>query len=97
MRDVGRERRVAAFVRHGQAAVDPDPGRVVDGAEAQDHAVTAGLEFEVALVPAGLVEAAVGYAAGLGLRRIGHRDLHRPAFDLGGNGEGAFVVEAEAP
>ena len=44
MRDVGGERRVAAFVLDDRDVVDPNAGVIIDGSEMQEHTLTAALD-----------------------------------------------------
>jgi hypothetical protein len=73
--DVDRERAVAAAVLDREAAVDPDPGAVVDGPEVQHQALVARgrhrrIELDLALVPDPPPVAAVVQAAGARFGRV---------------------------
>lgn len=76
MGDVERERGAAALVAADELAVDPDPGRVVDGLAVQEHPLAGGRgedgQVEGAAV-AGVVAALQSEAGGRGLGR--ERDL----------------------
>ena len=96
-----RERAVAAAVLDREAAVDPHPGAVVDGAEVQHQALVARpahgrVELDLALVPDAAPVAAVVHAAGARLGRIGDDDgaVER---HFGRVGAGGRVVEHGLP
>ena len=88
---------MAALVGRGELAVDPDPRRVVDRAEAKDRAAGVGSMVEVALVPAARMKAAVVDAAGFRFRREGHLDGVPQRSTSAGWSEPSLVVVGEAP
>jgi hypothetical protein len=99
--DVDRERAVAAAVLDREAAVDPDPGAVVDGAEVQHQALLArrrhrGVELDLAPVPDAAPVAAVVHAAGARLGRIRDDDGAVPVH-FGRIGADGQVVEHGLP
>ena len=96
-RDVGRERRMAAFMHHYQLAIYPDPRLVVNRAEVQQRAAGLPGQGKVALVPAAAVKATVTDAACLGLRRIRHQDFESPVDRIMRIVKAALMVEGETP
>ncbi len=73
-RDVCPERCVPALVARDEASVQPHARVIIDRAEVKQDALTFGRYFELALVPACEVVAAVADAARVRFRREGHLD-----------------------
>ena len=96
-RDIGRERRVATFVRRNELIVDPDMRAIVNGAKMQQYAAIAGLDVDVALVPAPYVKPEVTEPARLRFRRKRHFDRQRPFGDIARLVIASVVVEGESP
>ncbi len=96
--DVGRERRVAAFVANRERAVDPHGRGVVHGAEVEEQALAPpqprGLEG--AAVPAPGIEARVMDAARRRLGRERHHDRGVPVH-LPGRPPAGLGIEGELP
>src|SRR3569832_2483316 len=77
-RDVGRKRRMAAFMFGNQRTKNPDARLIINRTEMQEYALPFRLDIETTNKPASEMKTAVAYSACLGFRRKRNKDLVAP-------------------